>query len=173
VTSQAHTTLLADLADGHRAIRDVLDRLDAGTDDWPMLAEQLSEILARHRCSCTESVLALLGHTDREDHQQQVRLLLAATRGANQLADRLRLPARDPTLLTNVLIALRSLVREHERLELEIVRAVIEERDGANQPMWGTERFDLELTGATASSGSNGRGASSPATLGAGALDLA
>jgi len=148
VTSQAHTTLLADLADGHRAIRDVLDRLEAGTDDRIALAEELSEILARHRCTCTESVLDLLGGEDREDLQQQVRLLLTATRGADQLTDRLRLPARDPMLLINVLIALRSLIHEHERLELEIVRAV-EERQPDNRAVWGGERFEWDLTGAT------------------------
>jgi len=146
--------LLVDLADGHRAIRDVLDRLEAETDDRTGLAEELSAMLARHRCTCTESVLDLLVGDSREDHQQQVRLLLSATRGADQLADRLRLPARDPMLLTNVLIALRSLIHEHERLEVEIVRAVLEERQGIQPPGWSGERFELEL--ADASSGGSG-----------------
>ena len=44
-------------------------------------------------------------------------------RGMDQLTDRLRLPAHDPLLLGNILIALRGLEHEHERLETELLAA--------------------------------------------------
>jgi hypothetical protein len=113
--------LFAALAVEHHDIRDSLDRLDRDGGLRTETAEALSLLLAHHRASGTESVLALIAN-QREELQQQARLLLTATRGADQLVDRLRLPCGDARIGT-VLEGLRALIVEHERLELELLVA--------------------------------------------------
>lgn len=112
------SALFGELAADHHVIRDLVDRLEHQTGDWLEVAEQLSNVLARHRSTGMESVIAL---ANTADHEQQVRLLLAAMRGMVQLTDRLRLPTHDPLLLGNILLALRGLEHEHERLEIELL----------------------------------------------------
>jgi hypothetical protein len=117
------STLFGELAAEHHVIRDLVDRLEHQTEDWLEIAEQLSNLLAKHRSTGMESVIAC---ANTADHEQQVRLLLSAMRGMVQLTDRLRLPARDPRLLGNILVALRGLEHEHERLEIELLAAELE-----------------------------------------------
>jgi hypothetical protein len=121
--------LFGELAEDHLAIRDLVDRLERKDADWDLAAEELSNRLARHRASGMESVIAL-ARVSQVDHEQQVRLLLAAMRGMDQLTDRLRLPAHDPMLLSNILGALRGLEHEHERLETELLVAERAEPSG-------------------------------------------
>jgi hypothetical protein len=113
--------LLGDLAHAHREIRDLLQRLELDLDERGKIAEEMSLTLAKHRALCTEAVLHL-APTD-QDHEQQARLLTAAIQGIDQLVDRLRLPVDDVGFSDNLLQALRTLVVEHERLELELVIA--------------------------------------------------
>ena len=119
-TGPLASTLFGELAADHHVIRDLVDRLEHETEDWLETAEQLSNLLAKHRSNGMESVIS---RSNTVDHEQQVRLLLSAMRGMVQLTDRLRLPARDPLLLSNILIALRGLEHEHERLETELLAA--------------------------------------------------
>jgi hypothetical protein len=115
--------LLLTLATEHHDIRGFLDRLDHDPEPRSEVAEELSLLLARHRSSCTESVLALVAN-QRQELELQARLLLTATRGVDQLVDRLRLPCGDARLVRTVLEGLRALTREHERLELELLVAL-------------------------------------------------
>jgi hypothetical protein len=118
----APNPLFATLAAEHHDIRDFLDRLDHDPGPRCEIADGLSLLLARHRSSCTESVLALVS-SHRQELEQQARLLLTATRGVDQLVDRLRLPCTDDRVVRTVLEGLRVLTREHERLELELLVA--------------------------------------------------
>ena len=122
VSAPQRQTLVGDLALGHHVIRDLLDRLDRQPANRAELAEELSICMASHSTSCMDSVLRAFD-SGAGDYEQQIRLLHCATRGVNQLVDRLRLPARDPRLTEHVLVGLRALVREHERLELELLLA--------------------------------------------------
>lgn len=115
--------LHTELGTAHHEIRQLLDRLEAEPTERAVIADELARVVASHRAGCTEAVLRRVAASG-EDHELQVRLLLQATRGVDRLADRLRLPSRDPALVSNVLVAFRSLVQEHERLELELVVAV-------------------------------------------------
>jgi len=119
-TPRSASSLFGELAADHLVIRDLVDRLEQQDGNWIELAEELSNLLARHRSTGMESVIA---RTTGAEHEPQVRLLITATRGMDQLADRLRMPARDPLLLGNILVALRGLVHEHERLETELLAA--------------------------------------------------
>jgi hypothetical protein len=134
-TRQPPGSLLGELAEDHLKIRDLVSRLEHQDADWDLAAEELSNRLAHHRASGMESVIAL-ARVSPVDHEQQVRLLLSAMRGMDQLTDRLRLPAHDPLLLGNILVALRGLEHEHERLETELLVA---ELTGPPSP---TGRFD-------------------------------
>lgn len=118
--TRSASSLFGELAAEHLVIRDLVDRLEHQSEDWLEVAEELSNLLARHRSTGMESVISWSGGVD---HEQQVRLLLSAMRGMDQLTDRLRLPARDPLLLGNILVALRGLEHEHERLETELLAA--------------------------------------------------
>ena len=126
-TLRSASSLIGELAADHHVIRDLVDRLERKEEDWLEVAEELSNLLARHRSTGMESLIA---RTRGADHEQQVRLLLSATRGMDQLTDRLRLPARDPLLLSNILVALRGLVHEHERLETELLSAELADAAG-------------------------------------------
>ena len=118
----AASALYGELAADHHVIRDLVDRLEHQSEDWLEVAEELSNQLAHHRSTGMASVISCSRKAD-ADHEQQVRLLLSAMRGMDQLTDRLRLPARDPALLGNILVALRGLEHEHERLETELLVA--------------------------------------------------
>lgn len=118
-------TLFGELAADHHVIRDLVDRLEHQDADWALAAEELSNLLARHRATGMQAVISLSRRSG-ADHEQQVRLLHSAMRGMDQLTDRLRLPARDPLLLGNILVALRGLEQEHERLETELMLAGVE-----------------------------------------------
>jgi len=133
------SSLFGELAEEHHAIRDLVDRLERQDGDWGDVAEELSNLLARHRSTGMDAVIARAGGADQE---QQVRLLVAATRGMDQLADRLRTPARDPLLLDNILVALRGLVHEHERLETELLAADIVGATGPPDRPGGTGTSD-------------------------------
>lgn len=128
------SSLYGELAADHHVIRDLVDRLEHQTEDWMDEVEELSNLLARHRSTGMESVIS---RSRTADHQQQVRLLLSAMRGMDQLTDRLRLPARDPLLLRNILVALRGLEHEHERLETELLSAELDRvaTDAGNAPL--------------------------------------
>jgi hypothetical protein len=78
-----------------------------------------------------DAVVTKVGH-QADAYEQQVRLLRTATRGVEQLADRLRLPASDPLRIDSVLTALRTLVYEHERLELELAVAALPDPDSGS-----------------------------------------
>jgi len=133
------SSLLGELAVDHLVIRDLVDRLEQQDGDWIELAEELSNLLARHRSTGMESVIA---RTTGTEHEPQVRLLITATRGMDQLAARLRMPARDPMLLSNILVALRGLVHEHERLETELLAADIVGATGPPDRPGGTGTSD-------------------------------
>ena len=116
--------LFGELAADHHVIRALVDRLEHQTDDWLEVADgaqQPARPPPFDRDGSGDRPLAQHG-----DHQQQVRLLLSAMRGIDQLTDRLRLPAHDPLLLGNILVALRSLEHEHERLETELLAAELD-----------------------------------------------
>jgi hypothetical protein len=118
--SRPTSTLFGELAAEHHVIRELVDRLEEPSEDWLEVADELSNLLAHHRSTGMETVIACSRDVD---HEQQVRLLLSAMRGMDQLTDRLRLPTRDPLLLGNILVALRGLETEHERLETELLAA--------------------------------------------------
>lgn len=109
-----------EIATAHHEIRALLDRFDQVDVDRIEVAERLCLAMARHRSSVTEVVLRQAA-VQGADHEQQARLLMVATHGAEGLVDRLRLPARDPRLVGHLVEGLRTLVREHERLEHELV----------------------------------------------------
>jgi len=113
--------LLAALAVEHHDIRDFIDRLDHDRELHAETAEALSLLLAHHRSSGTASVLALIAN-QREELEQQARLLLTASRGADQLVDRLRLPCEEARIGA-LLEGLRTLIVEHKRLELQLLVA--------------------------------------------------
>ena len=133
------SSLFGELAADHLVIRDLVDRLEQQDGDWIELTEELSNLLARHRATGMEPVIA---RTTGAEHEPQVRLLITATRGMDQLADRLRMPARDPMLLGNILVALRGLVHEHERLETELLAADIVGASGPPNRPGGTGTSD-------------------------------
>ena len=114
--------LLGELSTAHHEIRGLLDRLDLEPSDRMDVAEELCLAMAKHRASCTESVLRGSG-VQTPDHEQQARLLRVALHGIEQLVDRLRLPASEPRMIDNLVQALRMLVLEHERLEIELALA--------------------------------------------------
>ena len=115
------SALFAALATEHHDIRELLDRLDCDHEERAQAAEALSVLLARHRASGTESVLALAAD-QRDEQQRQARLLLTATRGVDQLVERLRSPCAGARI--GVMVeALRALIGEHERLEIELLVA--------------------------------------------------
>ncbi len=120
--------LLTDLSTAHHDIRSLLARLEQEPGARIDVADELHLMIARHRTRCTEAVLHLAVR-DGADHEAQCRLLTAATHGIEQLVDRLRLPARDDRMIDNLVQALRGLVYEHERLELELalVSAAVDE----------------------------------------------
>ena len=120
----APASMFGELSIAHRQIRDLLEELGRVDGDLVEVAERLCCAVAKHRASCTELVLHRAARHG-PDHEQQARLLMLATHGIEQLVDRLRLPARDPQLLGNLVQALRTLIYEHERLELELTRADI------------------------------------------------
>jgi hypothetical protein len=115
-------SLFGELAADHHEIRELLDHLERESEDVSALADELSNLLARHRSTGVESVIAGAG----DDHQQQVRLLLAAIRGMHRLTDRLRLPVSDSSMIGNIFLALHGLEHEHERLETELLAAEVE-----------------------------------------------
>jgi predicted component of type VI protein secretion system len=123
VSTEPRVSLVGDLAIGQHAIRDLLDRLDQQPDDRAALAEELNACIARYSTTCMESVIHALAGRTRGQHEQQIRLLHSVRRGINQLVDRLRLPDSDPRLTQHVVVALRVLVQERERLELELTLA--------------------------------------------------
>jgi hypothetical protein len=119
-TDPAHA-LVVDLVRGQRAIRALLVRLEREPQNRSELAEELSRRLAEHNVWCADEVVSGFAGS-----RQRIRLLYSETRAMNQLVDRLRLPDCDPRLARHVLESLRELVREHGRLELEIVLAVVD-----------------------------------------------
>ena len=80
--------------------------------------------MARHRASGMAAVLERAAQGP-HDHVQLERLLATATRGLDQIIDRLRLPVSDGQA-ENLLAAVRTLVVEHERLELELAMLGVE-----------------------------------------------
>jgi hypothetical protein len=122
-TPRPASRLIGELAAEHLVIRDLVDRLERQSADWLEVAEELSNLLARHRSTGMQSVIACARSAD---HEQQVRLLLTAMRGMVQLTDRLRLPSHDPLLPGTILVALRGLEHEHERLETELLLAELD-----------------------------------------------
>ena len=130
-TTPMASALFGELAADHHVIRALVDRLEHQSEDWLEVAEELSNLLARHRSTGMQAVISCSRSID---HQQQVRLLLAAMRGMDQLTDRLRLPTHDPLLLTNILVALRGLEHEHERLETELLAAELDRVANAPVP---------------------------------------
>jgi hypothetical protein len=128
VSSEHVHVLLGELGRGQRAIRELLDRLEREPHNRGTLAEELSRRLAAHNVWCADEVVPAFGGPP-----QRIRLLRAEARAMNQLADRLRLPDCDPRIAARVLASLRALVREHGRLELEIVLAAVD-ADQADQP---------------------------------------
>jgi hypothetical protein len=129
--------LIGELAAEHLVIRDLVDRLERQSADWLEVAEELSNLLARHRSTGMASVIACTGA---DDHDQQVRLLVAAMRGMVQLCDRLRLPVHDPLLVGNILNAMRGLELEHERLETELLAAELDRAEFADEPTSSVEQ---------------------------------
>jgi hypothetical protein len=59
------------------------------------------------------------------DYTVQARLLATATRGVDQIIERLQVPGPDGQA-ENLLAALRTLLVEHERLELELAMLGVE-----------------------------------------------
>jgi hypothetical protein len=92
-------------------------------------AEDMHLAMARHRVACTEVVLDRAARSG-QGHEQQARLLGTATRGIDQLVDRLRLSVHGDPQPLNLLGALRTLVGEHERLELELAMIGLEPSEG-------------------------------------------
>lgn len=116
--------LLASLALDHQGIRTLLARLEVDYATRCDTADELDMAVARHRAGCTETVVHCAARTS-HDHEQQVRLLIAASRGMHQIVDRLRLPAPDERVSDNLVEGLRVLLFEHERLELELTLTLV------------------------------------------------
>jgi hypothetical protein len=119
---------LFELSTEHREIRRLVDLFDHVGVDRVAVAERLCVVMAGHRASITEPILNRAAQGG-AGHEQQARLLMAATHGAEELIDRLRLPAHDRSLVDGIVEGLRTLVHEHERLELELVEPLAPTRE--------------------------------------------
>jgi hypothetical protein len=121
------TVTLAEVAADHKRLRDLLERIEADREVSPQVAVELSAALAEHHKGCTQAVLTL-GAADDPKRGLDRRLLISASRGVDHLAVRLQSPCRGADTQDRLIVALRELLHEHERLEWELAVAHL---DGA------------------------------------------
>jgi hypothetical protein len=121
------TVTLAEVAADHKRLRDLLERIEADREVSPQVAVELSAALAEHHQGCTQAVLTL-GAADDPKRGLDRRLLISASRGVDHLAVRLQSPCRGADTQDRLIVALRELLHEHERLEWELAVAHL---DGA------------------------------------------
>jgi hypothetical protein len=116
------TVTLADVAADHKRLRDLLERIEANPEISPQVAVELSAALAEHQQAFTQAVL-MFGGADDPKQGLDRRLLISATRGVDHLAVRLQSPCRGADTQDRLIVALRELLHEHERLEWELAVA--------------------------------------------------